>query len=42
MQALNAAYDMVAGNVGKAAQNYSDADATTASAANQVGAEASG
>jgi uncharacterized protein YukE len=42
IQALNSAYDMVAGNVGKAAQNYSDADATTASAASKVGAEASG
>jgi uncharacterized protein YukE len=42
MQALNTAYDTVAGNVGKAAQNYSDADATTASAASRVGSEASG
>ena len=41
IQALNTAYDMVAGNVGKAAQNYSDADATTASAASRVGSEAS-
>jgi uncharacterized protein YukE len=41
MQALNTAYDMVAGNVGKAAANYSDADATTASAASRVGSEAS-
>jgi uncharacterized protein YukE len=39
MQALNSAYDMVAGNVGRAAQNYSDADATTASAASQIGTE---
>ncbi len=42
MQALNSAYDTVATNVGKAAQNYSDADATTASAASRVGAEAAG
>jgi hypothetical protein len=42
MQALNSAYDMVATNVGKAAQNYSDADATTQSAASRVGAEATG
>jgi uncharacterized protein YukE len=41
IQALNTAYEMVAGNVGKAAQNYSDADATTASAASRVGSEAS-
>jgi uncharacterized protein YukE len=40
MQALNAAYDLVAGNVGKAAQNYSDADATSASAASKIGSEA--
>jgi uncharacterized protein YukE len=40
MQALNSAYDMVATNVGRAAQNYSDADATTAAAASQVGSEA--
>jgi uncharacterized protein YukE len=40
MQALNKAYDMVAGAVGKAAQNYGDADATTASAASQVSSEA--
>jgi uncharacterized protein YukE len=39
MQALNNAYDMVASSVGKAAQNYSDADATTASAASRVGSE---
>jgi uncharacterized protein YukE len=38
--ALNSAYEMVATNVGKAAQNYSDADATTASAASRVGSEA--
>ena len=42
MQALNSAYDMVATNVGRAAQNYSDADATTQSAASRVGAEATG
>jgi uncharacterized protein YukE len=36
MQALNKAYDMVATSVGKAAQNYSDADATTASSASMV------
>lgn len=42
MQALNTAYDLVATNVGKAAQNYSDADATTASAASTVGSEAAG
>ncbi len=41
MQALNSAYDQVASNVGRAAQNYSDADATTASAAGRVGSEAS-
>jgi hypothetical protein len=40
MQALNKAYDLVASSVGKAAQNYSDADATTASAASQVSSEA--
>lgn len=40
MQALNNAYEMVASSVGKAAQNYSDADATTASAASRVGSEA--
>jgi uncharacterized protein YukE len=40
MQALNKAYDMVATAVGKAAQNYGDADATTASAASRVGSEA--
>jgi uncharacterized protein YukE len=41
MQALNTAYDMVATNVGKAAQNYTDADDTTQSAASTVGSEAS-
>lgn len=41
MQALNSAYDLVANNVGRAAQNYSDADATTQSAASAVGSEAS-
>jgi uncharacterized protein YukE len=40
MQALNKAYDMVATSVGKAAQNYGDADATTASAASRVSSEA--
>jgi hypothetical protein len=40
MQALNSAYDMVATSVGKAAQNYSDADDATASAANSIGSEA--
>jgi uncharacterized protein YukE len=40
MQALNKAYDMVATSVGKAAQNYSDADATTASSASMVSSEA--
>jgi hypothetical protein len=40
MQALNNAYDMVATSVGRAAQNYSDADETTASAASRVGSEA--
>jgi uncharacterized protein YukE len=40
MQALNQAYDMVATSVGKAAQNYGDADATTASAASRIGSEA--
>jgi len=39
MQALNNAYDMVASAVGKAAQNYGDADATTASAASRVSSE---
>jgi hypothetical protein len=42
MQALNSAYDLVAGNVGKAAQNYRDADASTQSAASRVGSEATG
>jgi uncharacterized protein YukE len=41
MQALATAYDLVAGNVGKAAQNYTDADDTTQSAASTVGSEAS-
>jgi hypothetical protein len=41
MQALNNSYDLVATGVGKAAQNYSDADATTASVASQVGSAAS-
>jgi len=41
MQALNTAYDLVASNVGKAAQNYTDADDTTQSAAGAVGSEAS-
>jgi uncharacterized protein YukE len=36
MQALNKAYDLVASSVGKAAQNYSDADATTEAMANQA------
>ncbi len=40
MQALNTAYDLVASNVGRAALNYTDADATTASAASAVGSEA--
>jgi hypothetical protein len=40
MQALNKAYDLVASGVGKAAQNYGDADATTESAASQVSSEA--
>lgn len=42
MSALNSAYDMVATNVGKAATNYTDADAATQSAASKVGADASG
>jgi len=41
MQALSSAYDQVASNVGRAAQNYSDADATTASSASRVRSEAS-
>lgn len=41
MQALNTAYDLVANNVGRAAQNYKDADDTTQSAAGSVGSEAS-
>jgi hypothetical protein len=40
MQALNTAYDLVATNVGRAARNYTDADATTQSAASTVGSEA--
>jgi hypothetical protein len=40
MQALNKAYEMVATAVGKAAQNYGDADATTASSASRVSSEA--
>jgi uncharacterized protein YukE len=40
MQALNNAYEMVATSVGKAAQNYNDADATTESAASRVSSEA--
>jgi hypothetical protein len=40
MQALNTAYDLVGSSVGKAAQIYSDADDTTASAASMVGSEA--
>lgn len=40
MQALSTAYDLVANNVGRAAQNYSDADATTESSASTVGSEA--
>jgi hypothetical protein len=40
MQALSSAYDLVANNVGRAAQNYTDADDTTQSAAGTVGSEA--
>jgi uncharacterized protein YukE len=40
MQALNAAYDMVIGALGKTAANYADAETTTASAASQIGADA--
>ena len=40
MQALNAAYDMVIGVLGKTAGNYADAETTTASAASKIGAEA--
>lgn len=40
MQALSTAYDLVANNVGRAAQNYKDADDTTQSAAGTVGSEA--
>ena len=40
MQALNAAYDMVIGVLGKTAANYADAETTTASAASKIGADA--
>jgi len=40
MQALSTAYDLVANNVGRAAENYNDADATTQIAASTVGSEA--
>jgi uncharacterized protein YukE len=40
MQALNAAYDMVIGVMGKTVTNYADAETTTASAASQIGADA--
>ncbi len=39
IQALNDAYNMVIGNLGKTVANYADADATTASAARRIGAE---
>jgi len=40
IQALNLAFDGVIGNLGKTVSNYADAEATTASAASKVGAEA--
>jgi uncharacterized protein YukE len=40
MQALNAAYDMVIGVLGKTAANYADAETSTASAASKIGADA--
>ena len=40
LQALNAAYDMVIGVLGKTAANYDDAETTTASAASKIGADA--
>jgi uncharacterized protein YukE len=40
MQALNAAYDMVIGVLGKTAANYADAETTTASAASKIGTDA--
>jgi hypothetical protein len=40
IQALNQAFDGVIGNLGKTVTNYADAEATTASAASKVGAEA--
>ena len=40
MQALDAAYDMVIGVMGKTVTNYADAETTTASAASQIGADA--
>ncbi|HTS95878.1 MAG TPA: hypothetical protein VMI33_04595 [Streptosporangiaceae bacterium] len=40
IQALNAAYDLVIGNLGKTVANYADAEATTASAASRIGADA--
>lgn len=40
MQALNEAYDMVIGVLGKTVTNYADAETTTASAASKIGADA--
>ncbi len=40
IQALNAAYDLVIGNLGQTVANYADAEATTASAASRIGADA--
>jgi hypothetical protein len=39
IQALNAAYDLVIGNLSKTVTNYADAEATTASAASRIGAD---
>jgi hypothetical protein len=39
IQALNAAYDLVIGNLSKTVANYADAEATTASAASRIGAD---
>ncbi len=40
IQALNQAYDLVIGNLGKTVTNYADAETTTASAASKIGADA--
>jgi len=39
IQALNAAYDLVIGNLSKTVANYADAETTTAGAAGQIGAD---